>query len=44
LLVPDVQRLRREVGWQPHFSLPDGIADTIAWWREKLARGDTASL
>ena len=44
LLVPDVQRLRREVGWQPHFSLPDGIADTIAWWREKLARGATASV
>jgi nucleoside-diphosphate-sugar epimerase len=33
LLVPDVGRLRTEVGWQPRFGLQDGIADTIAWWR-----------
>jgi nucleoside-diphosphate-sugar epimerase len=33
LLVPDVERLSREVGWRPHFSLSEGIADTIAWWR-----------
>ena len=35
LLVPDVERLRREVGWRPHVSLSDGIADTVAWWRER---------
>ena len=34
LLVPAVERLRNEVGWQPHFNLHDGIADTIRWWRE----------
>jgi nucleoside-diphosphate-sugar epimerase len=35
LLVPDVTRLRSEVGWQPRFGLRDGIADTIAWWRTR---------
>jgi nucleoside-diphosphate-sugar epimerase len=35
LLVPDVTRLRTEVGWQPRFGLRDGIADTIAWWRTR---------
>jgi nucleoside-diphosphate-sugar epimerase len=33
MLVPDVARLRTEVGWEPRFSVPEGIADTIAWWR-----------
>jgi nucleoside-diphosphate-sugar epimerase len=35
LLVPDVERLYNEVGWRPQFGLPDAIADTIAWWRQK---------
>jgi nucleoside-diphosphate-sugar epimerase len=39
LLVPDIERLRTEVGWRPRFNLHDGIADTIAWWRDKLANG-----
>jgi nucleoside-diphosphate-sugar epimerase len=34
LLVPDVTRLRDEVGWRPELALPDGVADTIRWWRE----------
>lgn len=38
LLVPAVERLRQELGWQPRFNLHDGIADTIAWWREALAK------
>jgi nucleoside-diphosphate-sugar epimerase len=33
LLVPDVTRLHTELGWRPRFTLEDGIADTIAWWR-----------
>jgi nucleoside-diphosphate-sugar epimerase len=37
LLVPEVQRLYTEVGWRPEFTLSAGIADTIAWWRAKLA-------
>lgn len=40
LLVPDIERLRTEVGWRPHFDVPTGIADTIDWWRKKLASGD----
>jgi nucleoside-diphosphate-sugar epimerase len=38
LLVPDVRRLH-EVPWLPRFTLREGIADTIAWWRNRL---DTA--
>jgi nucleoside-diphosphate-sugar epimerase len=38
LLVPDVTRLRDEVGWRPRFSLDAGLEDTIAWWRDKLLR------
>jgi nucleoside-diphosphate-sugar epimerase len=33
MLVPDVRRLRDELRWNPHFSLYEGVADTIAWWR-----------
>lgn len=33
LLVPDVTRLRDELGWRPRFGVEDGVADTIAWWR-----------
>lgn len=35
-LVADVARLRREVGWRPRISLPDGIEATVAWWRDRL--------
>jgi nucleoside-diphosphate-sugar epimerase len=38
LLVPDVVRLRDEVGWRPRFSLDEGLMDAIAWWRGKLLR------
>ena len=37
LLVPDVGRLRDEVRWRPQLSLSAGLADTIAWWRGRLA-------
>jgi nucleoside-diphosphate-sugar epimerase len=37
LLVPDVQRLQTELGWQPQFALHEGLADAIAWWRGGLA-------
>lgn len=36
LLVPDIHRLRDELGWTPRFSLEEGLADTIAWWRREL--------
>lgn len=34
-VVGDDFRLRREVGWEPRWSLDDGIADAIAWWRQQ---------
>lgn len=33
LLVADVRRLTREVGWQPQYGLQAGLARTIDWWR-----------
>ena len=33
LLVADVTRLTREVGWTPRTSLDDGVRQTIAWWQ-----------
>ena len=43
LLVPAVVRLREELGWHPRLNLQDGIADTIAWWREALAKTATGA-
>jgi nucleoside-diphosphate-sugar epimerase len=37
MLVPDVQRLCEEIGWRPGFTLTEALADTITWWRAKLA-------
>ncbi len=37
LLVPATRRLREETEWRPRFSLDDGLADVIAWWRAELA-------
>ena len=37
LLVPDIHRLRDEVHWRPRFTLDQGVADTIAWWRSRLS-------
>jgi nucleoside-diphosphate-sugar epimerase len=28
----DTRRLRDEVGWQPHYSLDQGLTETIKWW------------
>lgn len=36
-LVADVTRLREEVGFEPSISLADGLAETVAWWRERVA-------
>lgn len=35
----DVSRLRDEVGWNPRFSLAEGLDDSIAWWRAQRATG-----
>jgi nucleoside-diphosphate-sugar epimerase len=33
LLVAEVKRLSGEVGWQPKFTLDEGLEQTIEWWR-----------
>lgn len=38
VLVPDIGRLRDEVGFTPRWTLDEGLADTIRWWRERLDR------
>ena len=32
----DIHRLRDEVGWQPRYSLEQGIQETIDWWKKNL--------
>lgn len=39
VLVPDVGRLRDEVGFTPRWTLDAGLADAVGWWRSELARG-----
>lgn len=34
-LVADISRLRDEVGFSPRFSLNEGVARTVAWWRQQ---------
>ncbi len=36
-LVADVTRLREEVGFTAAVDLPEGVARTIAWWRERAS-------
>lgn len=35
-LSASVNRLRDEVDWTPTFTLEEGLADTIAWWKQEL--------
>ncbi len=34
VLLPNVQRLQEEVGWQPRLTLEEGLQRTVSWWRE----------
>ena len=36
VLLADVQRLNREVGWRPVFGLDAGLDATIHWWRDNV--------
>jgi nucleoside-diphosphate-sugar epimerase len=38
VVIADVRRLCNEVGWRPRWSLDDGLADTIRWWKENQER------
>ncbi len=35
--VADVERTRRDLGWEPRWSLVDGLSATVHWHREQLA-------
>lgn len=35
LLVADVRRLKSQTGWEPAWSLEEGLRRTVAWWRQK---------
>lgn len=44
LIVADTRRLADEVSWAARHTLGSGIADTVAWWRERLtATQDSAA-
>ncbi|MDP2709980.1 MAG: NAD(P)-dependent oxidoreductase [Solirubrobacteraceae bacterium] len=34
-ITADVRRLRDEVGFAPAFALPEGLAQTLRWWRDQ---------
>lgn len=34
-------KARRRLGWQPQYTLDEGLQETIAWYREWLARHDS---
>lgn len=36
-IVGSTVRLRHEVTWEPTIRLDDGLRDTVAWWRDRLA-------
>lgn len=36
LVVADVQRLNKEVGWAPKYNLDQGLNETIIWWKKSL--------
>ena len=42
LVVADPTRLIEEVGWRPAYDLQAGLEETVAWWREELAREGAA--
>ncbi len=39
MVCADIRKLRGEVGWNPRWSLKDGIAETIKWWRSDARVG-----
>ena len=42
VLYGDASKAKSMLGWQPKFSLDEGLRLTIDFWRKKLAETDTA--
>lgn len=38
-LLADSTRLSRATGWKPNIGLEPGLAKTVDWWRERIAKG-----
>lgn len=38
VLVADTRRLRTEVGFDPSWTLPDGVADSVDWWSRQRSQ------
>lgn len=38
LILSDVNRLNKEVGWVPKYDLDKGLNETISWWRKFLEK------
>lgn len=36
VLIPDVTRLKEEIGWSPKYSLTEGLTATVKWWEKVL--------
>ena len=36
LIVADVRKLNKLVGWKPSITLEDGLKSTINWWRDNI--------
>ena len=36
---PDITKACQVLGWEPHLAVEDGLAQTIAWFRDRAARG-----
>lgn len=42
LVVADVKRLMREVGFSPKYDLKTGLSQTVEWWKTELERNKLA--
>ncbi len=36
-IVADSMRLQKTTHWRPRYSLPEGLLNTLAWWKHKLS-------
>jgi nucleoside-diphosphate-sugar epimerase len=34
ILLPDLERIRSEIGWEPSMTLAEGVQQTVAWWSQ----------